>query len=102
MYLQFARNTCSFFNSEKRKEVIHLLPQVPTKTYSERKRFMDLFEYDVDFVIQRMSSIKRELGDYFDWILKRKTEQKEKKTGLQNMRLDSITSKSHCVGSKKN
>jgi hypothetical protein len=66
-------------DSKKRNEVIQLLPQVPTMTFTERKRFMDLFEYDVDFIKQRMSSIKREFGDYFDLNIKKNDGTKREK-----------------------
>jgi hypothetical protein len=66
-------------DSKKRNEVIHLLPQVPTMTFTERKRFMDLFEYDVDFANQRMSWIISELGDFFDLDIKKKDGTKREK-----------------------
>lgn len=72
-------NILDGIDSEKRNEVIQLLPQIPTKTFTEIKRFMDLFEYDVDFVKQRMSSIKREFGDDFDLDIKKKDGTKSEK-----------------------
>lgn len=53
-------------DSEKRNKVICLLPQVPTMTFTERKRFMDLFSYDLAFVKQRMTWITTELGTDFE------------------------------------
>ncbi len=59
-------------DSEKTKKVIQLLPQIPMKTYSERKRYMDLFEYDADFIKQRMSSLLSEFGECLDLDNKKK------------------------------
>lgn len=59
-------NILNGIDSEKRKEVIDLLPQVPTLTFTERKRFVELFKYDITFVKQRMAWITKEFDNHFD------------------------------------